>query len=239
MERPLQLGPQASNGSAAHDEATPGARSANQINALIHLYRAEMGRLTAFRTRLDTTTSWTVTTATIVTTFGLTNKEVPESAFLFVMFAVFFFLHLEARRYRSYEASRYKILLLERYFYPEMLGFPVDPAWTDRLVEALRSPHRQLNYLGALGWRLRRNYLWLYIAVFVIWLGKLHLKGEPSYDVSTLVSRATIDGIPGWLVFCLVGVFYAGLIAIAVGAHRIYPLGDEQVQDVLKASPAD
>ena len=51
----------ASGNSATHDAAAQSPRSANELNGLIHLYRAEVGRLTAFRTRLDTTTSSTST----------------------------------------------------------------------------------------------------------------------------------------------------------------------------------
>ena len=36
--------------------------STNQANALIHLYRAEVGKMTAYRQRLDMTTNWSVVT---------------------------------------------------------------------------------------------------------------------------------------------------------------------------------
>src|SRR4051794_1970507 len=94
---------------------------AGQLNALIHLYRAEVGRMTAYRQRLDTTTNWSITSSALVTTFSLGNPTIPHAAFLFLMVINVFFLGVEARRFRVYEASRYRVLLLEHYFYPEVL----------------------------------------------------------------------------------------------------------------------
>src|SRR5438128_8205950 len=92
-------------------------RSTNAITALVHLHRAEVGRLTTYRVRLDTTTSWAVTSSALVTTFALGNPQIPHAAFLFLVAVVYFFLQLEARRFRAYEASRHRVHLLERYFY--------------------------------------------------------------------------------------------------------------------------
>jgi uncharacterized membrane protein len=90
----------ARTGGTSPRAAQPGF-STNQLNGLIHLYRAEMGRLTAFRTRLDTTTSWSVTTTALVSTVALGNKDVSHAAFVFLMFAIFFFLQLEAHRFAA------------------------------------------------------------------------------------------------------------------------------------------
>lgn len=213
-------------------EAAP--RTANAVNALIHLYRAEMGRLTSYRTRLDTTTSWAVTSSALVTTFALGNERIPHAAFLFLMFVNYFFLQLEARRFRAYEASRHKVHLLERYFYPEVLGYAVDPVWTDQLVDALRRPGQTVNRLGALGWRLRRNYIWIYAAVLVTWLGKLYLFGEPSLRPRTLIERAAVGSIPGGLVTAAVAGFYVFLFTVAIGARRNYPLGDDEARHLME-----
>src|SRR5919204_2802952 len=115
-------------------------RSANVVNGLIHLYRGEMGRLTTYRVRLDTTTSWAITSSALSGTFVLGNASMPHAALLFLMLILLFFLLVEARRFRAYEVSRFRVQLLERYFYPELLGAPVDQAWTRWLVEALQRP---------------------------------------------------------------------------------------------------
>src|SRR5437879_2817655 len=165
---------------ASPESAPSTQRSNNAVTALIHLHRAEVGRLTTYRVRLDTTTSWAVTSSALVTTFALGNPQIPHAAFLFLVAVVYFFLQLEARRFRAYEASRHRVHLLERYFYREVLGGRVDPKWTDQLLEALEQPGMTVNRLGALGWRLRRNYLWIITAVLITWVGKLYLTGEPT-----------------------------------------------------------
>src|SRR5437868_10732778 len=169
-------GPLAADGARTlpRPELTAGA-----LNALVHLYRAEVGRMTAYRQRLDTTTNWGITSSALVTTFALGNTEISHAAFLFLMFINFFFLIVEARRFRVYEAARFRVLLLERYFYPEVLGQPVSKSWRRQLIEALRTPfsYPAVGVLGAVGWRLRRNYLWIYGAVLVTWIGKLEISG--------------------------------------------------------------
>jgi uncharacterized membrane protein len=204
------------------------------VTAIIHLHRAEVARLTTYRVRLDTTTSWAVTSSALVTTFALANPQIPHVAFLFLGFIVFYFLSLEARRFRAYEASRHRVHLIERSFYREVLGGHVDPKWTDQLLEAIEQPGITVNRLGALGWRLRRNYLWILTAVLVTWLGKLYLTGESPNSSLDLVARAAIGGIPGWLVMAIVVVCYLALLLIAMFARRIYPLGDDEARQMME-----
>lgn len=199
------------------------ARSLNAINALIHLYRAEVGRMTAYRTRLDTTTNWAITSSGLVGTFALGRDEVSHAAFLFVMLLNLFFLLIEARRFRHYEASRGRVLLLEQHFYPEVLEADAETEWTDELLEMLRCPSAPLSLLGAIGWRIRRNYLWIYCIVLLTWLAKLELTGRPSYDLGILIERAAVGALPGWLVWSGVAAFYAGLVLLRTSARRRFP----------------
>src|SRR5690242_2518676 len=107
---------------AVHGETGRLLRSSNAINGLTHLYRGELGRMTAYRARLDTTTNWAITTTALSTTFALGGAERSHAVFLFVMAINYFFLHLEAKRFQAYETSRHLVQLLERSFYPEILG---------------------------------------------------------------------------------------------------------------------
>lgn len=205
-------------------------RSTNAVTALIHLHRAEVSRLTTYRVRLDTTTSWAVTSSALVTTFALGNRQIPHFALLFLSFILFFFLQLEARRFRAYEASRRRVHLIERSFYREVLGGEVEASWTDELLMALERRGQTVNRLGALGWRLRRNYLWIITAALLVWLGKLNLSGESATTPADLLTRASIAFIPGWVVGCVVAAFYLALVAVAIGARRLYPFGDDESQ---------
>jgi uncharacterized membrane protein len=193
-------------------------RPQNAVTALVHLYRGELGRLTAYRSRLDTPTK-AISSSALVSTFALGTEERTHVAFLFLMFINSFFLQLEARRFLSYDVSRQRVQLMERNFLPELLGQPVDGHWIDELLSMLRTPHPSVNYLGAIGWRLRRSYLWIYIAVLLTWLGKLHtsLSGDAHTD---LIARAAIGSIPGWLVCAVVAVLYVALIGTAIGTRQ-------------------
>jgi uncharacterized membrane protein len=216
---------------------TAGAgRSANAINALIHLYRAEVGRMTAYRQRLDTTTNWGVTSSALVTSFALGNAEITHAAFLFLMFINLFFLSVEARRFRVYEAARFRVLVLERYFYPEVLGDAVPPHWVEALLDSLKSPfsYPSVGLLGALGWRLRRNYLWIYLAVLLTWVAKIEINGSPNPD---FIDGAAIGAIPGIVVWFGVAVFYLALLGVGLLAQRTYPMGSEAARAILSQEP--
>jgi uncharacterized membrane protein len=129
------------------------------------------------------------------------------------------------------------VQLLERFFYPEVLGEPVDPGWTHQLLEALRSPTLTVNRLGALGWRLRRNYLWIYTAAVVTWVGKLYISGQPTLSPEELAGRAAIGPVPGWPIVVLIGLLYTCLLGIGLGAKRIYPLGDDEARLMMEQVP--
>lgn len=212
---------------SADARADGAAFSSNQVNALIHLYRAEVGRMTAYRARLDTTTNWAITTSGLVGTFALGSPEVSHAAFLFLMLLVYFFLLLEARRLRHYEASRVRVELLERTFFPEVLGREAEPGWVDRVLTLYHEPLTPVGRNDAIGWRLRRNYLWIYLIVLLTWVAKLGMTGGWTLDPLELVARAEIDSLPGWLVFGLVGTFYAWLAYLTARAHRHYPFCED------------
>jgi uncharacterized membrane protein len=183
--------------------------SSHAVNALIHLHRAEVGRLTAYRARLDTTTNWAITTSALVTTFALSSDERTHAALVFLMILVYFFLHLEARRFSAYEGAR----------------------WTSRLIAALRDPvYPTVPLLLAISWRLRRVYLWIYGGILLAWLSKLHLAEWPSLD---LLARASIGFLPGWVVLLAVAALYVWLVAVAAWPGRRHPLGDPYALEVV------
>jgi uncharacterized membrane protein len=219
-------------------EGVPPARwepfNAGQLNALVHLYRAEVGRMVTYRQRLDTTTNWAITSSALVTTFAMGNALIPHSAFLFLLFIDSFFLLVEARRFSAYEAARFRVLLLERYFYPELAGERVRPDWMRSLIEALRAPYSYppVGLLGAMGWRLRRNYLWIYLAVLITWGAKLEISSGPD-----LIAGAALGPVPGLVVWALAVGFYLVLVGIGLVAQRTYPLGSEAAKALLSQEP--
>lgn len=211
----------------------PRALSTNEVNALIHLYRAEMGRMTAYRARLDTTTNWAITTTALVATFVYGAGEHTHAAILFLMAINYFFLHLEARRFSAYEGSRRRVRLLETHFYPEVLGDRPDLLWVSYLVRVLRNPtYPTVPLLTSMSWRLRRVYLWIYGGVLLAWLGKLDIDAmNGSFSSFAMAQKAAVGSIPGWAVMGGVIALYAWLIYLTACGGRQHPLGNPYAQE--------
>lgn len=199
------------------------AEGGDRTNSLIHLYRGELGRMTLYRVRLDTTTNWAVVTTAGIVTFALGNPEVSHVVFLFAMILTLFFLNLEARRFRIYETAHRRVRLLERGFYAEVLGGASEPGWEAALLANLERPESPVSRLGALGWRLRRTYLWVYTALGVAWWGKLTVMNQTRGDTHGALAEAAIGPVPGFTVALLVGGFYLLLVGIAVIGSATYP----------------
>jgi len=140
---------------------------------LVHLYRGELGRMTSYRLRLDTTTNWAVGTNAALLSLVLGDGVVRAGALLPVALAInAIFIWLEARRYRGFELIRARVRLLELGLYARALGSseaPEDHDWVAQLRESLEQPRPPLSYLAAISVRLRRGYLWLIGLSYVVW----------------------------------------------------------------------
>lgn len=221
----------AGSGAASNDETSATTlRTSNSVNTIIHLYRSEIGRLVAYRMRLDTTTNWAISSSALAATIAFGRNELTHVPFLFLMLLLYFFLHLEARRFRHYEAARHRALLLEQMLYPEVVGAPVDRTWNRKTASALLGPPPDVPLLAALGWRLRRNYIWIYSVVLLAWISKLDVEHGPTWDIAEFITRASIGSLPGWSVFAIVCTCYAWMASLALLAYRRYPEGDETIR---------
>jgi uncharacterized membrane protein len=228
--RPPTLRPPEVAAQAAPDGAA--SLSATASNALIHLYRGELGRLTAYRARLDTTTSWAISASALVATLTFGSAAASHVAFVFLMALNYVFLHMEARRYRFYELSRHRVHLMEGFFYPAVLGQKVNPQWTAMLVESLQHPRLPLSRRAALGWRLRRTYAALFAMVLIGWLSKLDVSHGLMSSPLELIPRAEVGSIPGWVIWLAVLGLYGWLSYLVLVAHRYYPMGDEDAREL-------
>lgn len=198
-------------------------RDGNETNSLIHLYRGELGRMTSYRLRLDTTTNWAVVTTAGIVTFALGNPAVSHVVFIFAMVLTLFFLNLEAERFRIYETAHRRVRLLELGFFAEALGGAPEPDWEKTLLEDLREPESPVSQLAALGWRLRRTYLWVYTALTLAWWGKLMVM----HNSRGALTEAAVGPVSGAVVAGLVGGFYLLLVTVAVVGSRRYPVSDD------------
>jgi uncharacterized membrane protein len=192
--------------------------------AMIHFYRGEVQRSNIWRTRLDTTTYWAVLTAGATLSFAFSSSSNPHFVIPINSILIAIFLLMEARRYRYYEIWSSRVRILETGYFAQLLapeGVPPDESWAEHLAADLITPHFTISEWEAVGRRLRRNYLWIFVLLALSWNLKVYLHPVPAHDFNTFIERATVGVVPGWLVF-MVGVFFNAAIAIfAIGTMRL------------------
>jgi uncharacterized membrane protein len=178
--------------------------------AMVHFHRAEIQRSNTWRNRLDTTTNWAVLTAN------------PHFVILINTILVAFFLTMEARRYRYYEIWASRVRVIETGFFAQMLkpSAPNDE-WADHLAKDLRTPHFTISLWEALGRRLRRNYLWIFVLLAASWNLKVYLHPFPAMNMDEFVRRAAVGVVPGDVVFVLGIIFNVGVLVFAFATVQL------------------
>jgi uncharacterized membrane protein len=193
--------------------------SAAELGALAHLYRGEVYRSTIWRTRLDTTTNWSVVTLGVALSLTFSTPGASPLPLVLVGFLVLFFLMLESRRYRYFNVWRARCRWIERHLYAPMLDdgdLRLEQGWQRVLAHDYREPHYHISLLRAVGRRLRNNYIWILLIQTVAYVGKIIIHPTPAASVGELLQRAAVGPIPGELML-LGGLLYNGAcIAIAL-----------------------
>ncbi len=197
--------------------------SPSDVGALAHLYRGELYRSTVWRTRLDSTTNWSVVTTGISLTVSFSSAQASAFPLLLAGLLVAVFLSTEARRYRFYDFWRVRAHVLELYFYGPMLigkGARSDNGWSKILQQDYRQPRLHISFLSALGRRIRRNYAWIFTIQAVSYFGKLLIHPAPATSFEELLDRAALGAIPGYCVFAAGIAFHLVWIAVALATVR-------------------
>lgn len=190
-------------------------RPGDFTTAMVHFFRAEISRTNIWRQRLDTTTNWAVVSTAAVISLAFGDPDAPPLVILLNILLVTMFLVIEARRYRYYELWSSRVRLMETDFYAAMLvpPFRPDPDWAESLAENLLQPRFSISLWEAIGRRLRRNYLWLYLFLGLAWIVKLYLQPEAAVSWSQLVGRAAIGPLSGATVF-IIGLAYLAVVVL-------------------------
>ena len=193
------------------------------VNAMSHFYRGELSRIMVWRQRLDITTNWAITSSTAIITIAFSNRDVPHIIFFFNLAIVWVMLWIEARRYRFYDAFRARVRMLEAHFLVPMVMENRDllqGEWKKLVCEDLILPSFKISRLEAVGRRLKRNYIFIFILIMVAWVTKIFLHASMTLDGIPAFYRAMRVGhIPSWLVaFIFVGTLVSVIgITIYVG----------------------
>ncbi|MCK6625588.1 MAG: DUF2270 domain-containing protein [Anaerolineae bacterium] len=186
--------------------------------AMVHFYRGELQRSNTWRLRLDSTTNWAVITTGAVLTFAFGSVGNSHVVILISFLLVWLFLVIESRRYRYYELWTLRVRLLETDFFAAMLTppFAPHPEWATRLADTLLTPEFPITQLEALGRRLRRNYIWIYLILGLAWVVKLMLHPTPVDTLERFFNRASIGFIGGHVVATGVACFFLGIFLVAI-----------------------
>jgi uncharacterized membrane protein len=185
------------------------------VNALSHFYRGELGRMMIWRQRLDTTTTWAITTTSTICTVAFSFRELSHLIFLFNLAIVSIMLWIEARRYRFYDAFRARVRLLEAHFLVPIMMQKTDMLqgnWKELLCEDLILPAFKISTFEAVGRRLKRNYVFLYVILEAAWLAKIFMHApQPVNSWKGLYAALAVGELPSWIVATL---FLATLVTV-------------------------
>ncbi|MCU4750509.1 DUF2270 domain-containing protein [Halobacteria archaeon AArc-curdl1] len=205
------------------------------VSLMQHFYRGELGRVTAWRGRLDKTTNWAVGLMASLITWAFSAPDHPHYIILGSLVVVTVFLFVEARRYRIFDLWRSRVRLVEENIFanaadPEGV---VHERWRTMLAEDLREPTIKVPFLEALVRRLRRVYFPMITIIVASWLFRVAVFGPTDIGV---LEAAAIDPIPGSVVIGGVLLFYlvmAGLTAwpidrLAKGEKRLPSERDDE-----------
>jgi len=170
-------------------------------------------------------------------------EKVPHIIFFFNLAIVWIMLWIEARRYRFYDAFRARVRMLEAHFLVPIVAqntMLLQGEWQKLVCEDLLLPSFKISAFEAVGRRLKRNYIFIFMIILVAWVTKIFLHASPaitSFD-SFYKALAVGTSIPSWLVAIVFLGTFVSVIGITAyiakkttgeisefGAHRSLPGG--------------
>lgn len=193
-----------------------------------HFYRAVVSHADVWRQRMDATTNWAAATTAGMLTFSFGASGAPHVVLLLSLAFDVVFLLMESRRYQVYDLWRRRFRTLNRYLIVPVL-VQGDASATHHSTEEIRRglasvaedlgrtvPH--LHITEAVGYRIRRNYGYIFMIVLLAWGLKLEVHPAPAQSVGELVSRAAVGTLAGHWVVGLIVIFLVTCLVLAVRA---------------------
>lgn len=190
---------------------------------LVHFYRAVVGHMDVWRQRMDATTNWAAATSAGMITFAFGTSASPHFVLLLALGFQGVFLLMESRRYQMFDLWRRRFRVLNQHLVVPVLREDAELATAAApSLAALASdlgrtvPH--LGLMDSVGYRIRRNYGYLFMVTLVAWV--LHLETQPDAATSfaDFGARARVGLIPGPLVLGGVAAAAAAGTALALRA---------------------
>jgi uncharacterized membrane protein len=187
---------------------------------LVHFYRAVVAHMDVWRQRMDATTNWAAATSAGMITFAFSTPSSPHFVLLLALGFQAVFLLMESRRYQTFDLWRHRFRSLNRHLVGPALR--ADAELTAESQAALAALAVDLGRLvpqialpSAVGYRIRRNYGYLFLVTLVAWILRLELIAGADATVREVIAVARIGPAPGELV--LGGVLAAALGGLLLG----------------------
>lgn len=194
-----------------------------EIGALAHLYRGEVYRSTIWRTRLDTTTNWSIVSLGAAFSISFSNPDASALPLLLVGVLIWTLMILESRRYRYFNVWRARARYMEVHFYAPMLhdgDLHTEEDWQKTLAEDYWKPDYHVSMLTAMGRRIRRNYLWILSVQMTAYLGKLIIHPWSAASVGEVVARARTGPVPGSVIIGFGLLYMSVFVVLAFATGR-------------------
>ena len=183
---------------------------------LTHFYRAVVGHADVWRQRMDATTNWAAATTAGMITFAFSTPTSPHFVLLVALFFDAVFLIMESRRYQAYDRWRRQFHALNRYLIaPALEGSDeVSESGYRQILDDLSRTVPHLSLWQAVGYRLRRNYGYLFGVVLLAWLLKLQVHPEPAANLAEALARADVGLVAADTVLVLAAAIVIGAVAL-------------------------
>ena len=195
------------------------------ISVMVHFYRGEIHRSIAWRMRTDATTNWTILASAGMLSFAFTNVAIPHLVVLLTNLVVISFLNIEARRYRYFEVYRARVRMLEENFLIPIVTRQLESpmvSWREMVAMDLDLPKYKTSYWEAIGFRLRRNYVWIFLIVLGAWMLKLTMHPTIDFSPVEIWARLRTGIVPAWAILVLGIVFYSAMFVLIWIGRRIH-----------------
>lgn len=182
------------------------------VSLMQDYYRGEMSQSGNLLSRLDLTSDWAIVLVTAVLALAFQGGDVTAYLLLIGIVGVSLFLFFDVRRYRTYDASRARLRLIEENLFANALepsGATLE-TWRAELGEDLRRPTLKVSFLEALSRRLRRIYYPLQVLLGVAWVFRISLY-EPG---ESWAQTASIPGVSGTVVVIVVAAYFLAVTAL-------------------------
>lgn len=203
---------------------------------LVHFYRAVVGHMDVWRQRMDATTNWAAATSAGMITFAFGTPASPHFVLLLALGFQGVFLLMESRRYQTFDLWRRRFRTLNRHMVAPVLRgdreLPEESraALSELAVELGRLVPR-IHLVSAAGYRIRRNYGYLFLVTLLAWGLRLELLAGPGAGPAEAVAGAAIGGVPGAVVTTLV------LAAAVAGSTLAFLAPSERMLDWAAVPP--